>query len=114
LFFFVEPASCLTLAEPELKILRQENTAFLKSVGQSVEKDIVKACSSHVEKIALGAELKSVDELSEQIQNIYQLIMKRMDAVSIYSSKFYAAFQCYMIMISLLFIYLFNYLFNIY
>ncbi|CAB3366842.1 Hypothetical predicted protein [Cloeon dipterum] len=80
-----EPASCITLAASELEQLKQENASFFRTIDQQVEKDIAATCRSHVDKIAAVAELKSVDELEKQIQQVYKLLVNKMDAFKIYS-----------------------------
>ncbi|XP_059483544.1 rab5 GDP/GTP exchange factor isoform X2 [Neocloeon triangulifer] len=80
-----EPASCITLAAAELEILRQEHAFFLKGIGSQIEYDIVATCRSHVEKVAAVADLRSADDLAEQIQQVYQLLVNKMDAFKIYS-----------------------------
>jgi hypothetical protein len=85
IFHHLEPASCITLAASELGMLRQDNSDFLKSIGPQIENDIIATCRSHIDKVAVVAEIKSVDDLAEQIQQVYQLISNKMDAFKVYS-----------------------------
>jgi hypothetical protein len=77
------------LAASELAMLRQENSDFLKSIGPQIENDIIATCRSHIDKVAVVAEIKSVDDLAEQIQQVYQLISNKMDAFKVYSGRNY-------------------------
>lgn len=83
----LEPASCITLAASELALLRQENSDFLKTIGPQIENDIIATCRSHIDKVAVVAEIKSVDDLAEQIQQVYQLISNKMEAFKVYSGN---------------------------
>lgn len=73
------------MAASELGMLRQDNSDFLKSLGPQIENDIIATSRSHIDKVAVVAEIKSVDDLAEQIQQVYQLISNKMDAFKVYS-----------------------------
>lgn len=69
--------------------LRQDNAELFSRAGTAVEADVHKCVHSLCSRLSREADDASVpvDDLSERIQNFYQVFTKRMDASSVYQSK---------------------------
>lgn len=72
-------------AAPELEKLKQDYHDLFSLVSSSVRHDVYRFISTLNTKIVKNAELISVEELSEIVQNFYQVFAKRMEANSIYA-----------------------------
>lgn len=72
---------------PELEKLKQEYQDLFSSVSQAVERDVRKFINSFNVNVLKNADLGPIEELSEVVQNSYQVFAKRMEASSIYTGK---------------------------
>ncbi|XP_069669184.1 rab5 GDP/GTP exchange factor-like isoform X2 [Periplaneta americana] len=72
-------------ANPELEKLKQDYQDLFSSVSQQVERDVRKFINAFNINILKCADTSPVEELSEIVQNYYQVFAKRMDASSIYT-----------------------------
>ncbi|XP_021916029.1 rab5 GDP/GTP exchange factor isoform X2 [Zootermopsis nevadensis] len=75
----------LSNAAPELEKLKQDYHDLFSLVSQSVQHDVCRFITSLNTKILKNADLVSVEELSEIVQNFYQVFAKRMEANVIYA-----------------------------
>ncbi|GLG94996.1 Rab5 GDP/GTP exchange factor [Gryllus bimaculatus] len=69
---------------PELEKLKQDHQELFSNLGHRVEHDVHKHISSFYKAIREFVDVETIDELSEKVQNLYQVFAKRMDASSNY------------------------------
>jgi hypothetical protein len=67
--------------------MKQDYQDLFSSVSQSVERDVFKYINSFNFNFLKSADLGTIEESSEDVQNFYQLFAKRMEASIIYTGK---------------------------
>jgi hypothetical protein len=67
--------------------LKQDYQELFSSVSHPIERDVRKFINSFNVNVLKNADLGPVEELSEVVQNFYQVFAKRMEASSIYAGK---------------------------
>lgn len=67
--------------------MKQDYQDLFSSVSQSVERDVLKSINSFNVKVLKDADKDTIEELSEVVQNLYQVFAKRMEASIIYTGK---------------------------
>jgi hypothetical protein len=72
---------------PELEKLKQDYQDLFSSVSQPIERDVRKFINSFNVNVLKYADFSPVEELSEIVQNFYQVFAKRMEASSIYTGN---------------------------
>jgi hypothetical protein len=72
-------------ATPELEKLKQDYQDLFSLLSESIQHDVCKFIISFNTKILKIADSIPVEELSEIVQNFYQVFAKRMEANSIYT-----------------------------
>jgi hypothetical protein len=70
-----------------LEKLKQEYQDLFSSVSQPIERDVRKFINSFNINVLKNADLDPIEELSEIVQNSYQVFAKRMEASGIYTGK---------------------------
>ncbi|KAJ9597795.1 hypothetical protein L9F63_011403, partial [Diploptera punctata] len=72
-------------ANPDLDKVKQDYQEMFADLNPQVERDVRKFINSFNMNVIKCADTNPVEELSEIVQNFYQMFAKRMDASSIYS-----------------------------
>lgn len=67
--------------------MKQDYQDLFSSVSQSVERDVLKSINSFNVNVLKNADIGTTEELSEVVQNLYQVFAKRMEASIIYTGK---------------------------